>query len=105
MQFSGLSHGQYSRWCTAAEPKSHSTSSPVRVYSAYRHSLSLVHSVAAEPGEVDPLLEVDVHPARRRGEGTIRHAGLLGSCTSARAPQSKDLCSVAVKPARSWCAV
>ena len=34
MQFSGFSHGQYIRWCTAAEPKSHSTSSPVRVYSA-----------------------------------------------------------------------
>ena len=49
MQFSGLSHGQYSRWCTAAEPKSHSTSSPVRVYSAYRHSLSLVHSPIATP--------------------------------------------------------
>ena len=67
--------------------------------------LRTVQAVAAEPGEVDPFLEVDVHPARRRGEGTIRHAGLLGSCTSARAPQSKDLCSVAVKPARSWCAV
>src|SRR6267142_2792418 len=49
MQFSGLSHGQYIRWCTAAEPKSHSTSSPVRVYSAYRHSLSLVHSPIATP--------------------------------------------------------
>src|SRR6185437_8619113 len=73
--------------------------------------LRTVQPVAAEPGEVDPLLEVDVHPARCRGEGTIRHAGLLGSCTSARAPrlvhlgsctsarapQSKDLCSVAVK--------
>ena len=49
MQFSGFSHGQYIRWCTAAEPKSHSTSSPVRVYSAYRHSLSLVHSPMATP--------------------------------------------------------
>ncbi len=64
-----------------------------------------VQPVPAEPGEVDPLLEVDVHPARRRGEGKIRHTGLLGSCTSARAPQSKDLCSVPVNPARSWCAV
>src|SRR6202046_2414944 len=49
MQFSGFSHGQYIRWCTAAEPKSHSTSSPVRVYSAYRHSLSRVHSPMATP--------------------------------------------------------
>src|SRR5580658_2858514 len=49
MQFSGLSHGQYILWCTAAEPKSHSTSSPVLVYSAYLHSLSLVHSPIATP--------------------------------------------------------
>src|SRR5580658_194290 len=49
MQFSGLSHGQYILWCTAAEPKSHSTSSPVLVYSAYLHSLSLVHSPMATP--------------------------------------------------------
>ncbi len=31
MQFSGFSHGQYIRWCTAAEPKSQRYSSPVRV--------------------------------------------------------------------------
>ena len=30
--------------------------------------LGPVQAVPAEPGEVDPLLEVDVHPARRRGE-------------------------------------
>ena len=34
MQCSGCSHGQYSRWCTAAEPKSHKNGSPVRVSSA-----------------------------------------------------------------------
>ena len=49
MQCSGFSQGQYIRWCTAAEPKSHRNSSPVRVYSAYRHSLSLVHSPMATP--------------------------------------------------------
>ena len=31
MQCSGFSHGQYMRWWTAAEPKSHRNSSPVRV--------------------------------------------------------------------------
>jgi hypothetical protein len=31
MQCSGFSHGQYIRWCTAADPKSHRKSSPVRV--------------------------------------------------------------------------
>src|SRR6516225_12413438 len=56
MQFSGLSHGQYIRWCTAAEPKSHSTSSPVRVYSAYLHSLSRVHSPIATPVRYRMLL-------------------------------------------------
>ena len=49
MQCSGCSHGQYIRWCTAAEPKSHRNSSPVRVNSAYRQSLSLVHSPMATP--------------------------------------------------------
>ena len=49
MQCSGLSQGQYIRWCTAAEPKSQRNSSPVRVYSAYRQSLSLVHSPMATP--------------------------------------------------------
>jgi hypothetical protein len=31
--------------------------------------LGPVQAVLAQPGKVDPLLEVDVHPARRRGEG------------------------------------
>ena len=49
MQCSGLSQGQYIRWCTAAEPKSQRNSSPVRVYSAYRQNLSRVHSPIATP--------------------------------------------------------
>ena len=54
-----------------------------------------VQAVPAEPGEVDPLLEVDVHPARRRGEGksgngAIRHAGLLCSCITIQRPVQCD---------------
>jgi hypothetical protein len=49
MQCSGFSQGQYIRWWTAADPKSHRNSSPVRVYRAYRHSLSRVHSPMATP--------------------------------------------------------
>ena len=60
-----------------------------------------VQAVLAEPGEVDPLLEVDVHPARRRGEGKSGNSTIGHAASSARAPQSKDLCSVTVKPARS----
>ncbi len=44
LQFSGLSHGTYSRWCTAAEPKSHRIGSPSRGRSAKRQSLSRSHS-------------------------------------------------------------
>ncbi len=37
-------HGAYSWWCLAAEPKSHSTGSPVRVSSTQRALLSRAHS-------------------------------------------------------------
>ncbi len=42
--FSSGSHGQYRRWCFAAEPKSHRCGSPPRVRSAKRVILSRAHS-------------------------------------------------------------
>ena len=42
--FSGGSHGQYSRWCLAADPKSQRCGSPPRVRSAKRVILSRAHS-------------------------------------------------------------
>ena len=42
--FSGGSHGQYRRWCLAAEPKSQRCGSPPRVRSAKRVILSRAHS-------------------------------------------------------------
>src|ERR1039458_5472928 len=56
MQCSGFSQGQYIRWWTAAEPKSQRNSSPVRVYSEYRQSLSRVHSPMDTPVRYRMLL-------------------------------------------------
>ena len=43
-QLDSGSHGAYSWWCLAAEPKSHSTGSPSRGSSTQRALLSRAHS-------------------------------------------------------------